>query len=73
VAALAAAGASNGEIAQELVVTLRTVETHLTSIYRKLEIRGRARLAEALEHDGAAAELATSRTGGPSGFTDGRA
>jgi DNA-binding CsgD family transcriptional regulator len=73
VAALAAAGASNGEIAQELVVTLRTVETHLTSIYRKLEIRGRARLAEALEHDGAGAELATSRTGGPSGFTDGRA
>jgi DNA-binding CsgD family transcriptional regulator/tetratricopeptide (TPR) repeat protein len=55
VATLAAAGASNGEIALELVVTLRTVETHLTSIYRKLDIRGRGQLAEALEHDHARA------------------
>ncbi len=51
VAMLAAGGATNGEIAQELVVTRRTVETHLTSIYRKLEIRGRVQLAEVLTRD----------------------
>ena len=41
VAELAAAGASNKEIAQSLFVTLRTVEMHLSSVYAKLEIRSR--------------------------------
>ncbi|WP_316524164.1 LuxR family transcriptional regulator [Kitasatospora brasiliensis] len=44
VAALAQAGRSNREISQELHVTVSTVEQHLTRIYRKLEIPGRARL-----------------------------
>ncbi|MEV4561331.1 AAA family ATPase [Kitasatospora sp. NPDC049285] len=44
VAALAQAGQSNREIAQELHVTVSTVEQHLTRIYRKLGIPGRARL-----------------------------
>jgi DNA-binding CsgD family transcriptional regulator len=48
VAQLAAAGRGNRQIAQELFVTRRTVETHLTSIYRKLDIEGREGLAVAL-------------------------
>jgi DNA-binding CsgD family transcriptional regulator/tetratricopeptide (TPR) repeat protein len=45
---LAAGGASNAEIARSLVVSLRTVETHLTSVYRKLDIKRRDDLAGAL-------------------------
>ncbi|WP_332879893.1 helix-turn-helix transcriptional regulator [Kineosporia rhizophila] len=45
VARLAAAGTSNREIAATLVISLRTVEMHLTSVYRKLGITGRAGLA----------------------------
>lgn len=42
---LAAAGRSNKEIAAELFVTVKTVEVHLSSAYRKLEVRGRRDLA----------------------------
>ncbi len=48
---LAARGGSNSEIAQELYVTLKTVETHLSHAYAKLGLSGqgaRKRLAEAL-------------------------
>jgi DNA-binding CsgD family transcriptional regulator len=45
VAELAAAGRANKEIAAELYVTVRTVETHLTKIYEKLGIRARGELA----------------------------
>jgi DNA-binding CsgD family transcriptional regulator len=48
VAALAAAGASNRDIAQELYVTVKTVEVHLSSTYRKLGIGSRHELAGAL-------------------------
>jgi len=48
VAELAAAGRSNPEIAQTLFVTRRTVETHLTSAYRKLDVGSRDELAAAL-------------------------
>jgi DNA-binding CsgD family transcriptional regulator len=48
IAELAAHGRSNPEIAQSLFVTRRTVETHLTSVYRKLDIESREELAEAL-------------------------
>ena len=48
VADLAAAGDSNRDIAQKLYVTPRTVEVHLTSIYRKLGISRRAALPKAL-------------------------
>jgi DNA-binding CsgD family transcriptional regulator/tetratricopeptide (TPR) repeat protein len=41
VAVLAAAGRTNREIAQELFVTLKTVETHLSKSYRKLDVAGR--------------------------------
>jgi DNA-binding CsgD family transcriptional regulator len=48
VAALAADGASNRDIAQALFVTPKTVEVHLSNAYRKLGIRSRRELAGAL-------------------------
>jgi DNA-binding CsgD family transcriptional regulator/tetratricopeptide (TPR) repeat protein len=48
VAELAAEGPTNREIAQALFVTQRTVEVHLTSIYRKLAISSRSQLAATL-------------------------
>jgi DNA-binding CsgD family transcriptional regulator len=47
-AKLAAEGLSNPEIAQRLFVTRRTVETHLTHVYEKLQIQGRDQLKPAL-------------------------
>ncbi len=44
VAVLVAGGRSNGEVAAELFVTPRTVEAHLTRIYRKLGLKSRAEL-----------------------------
>ena len=40
---LLSTGRSNQEIADELVITLGTVKTHVQSIYRKLEVRNRTR------------------------------
>jgi DNA-binding CsgD family transcriptional regulator len=51
VARMAVAGASNAEIAQRLFVSLRTVETHLTHAYRKLDISSRDELAGVLAHE----------------------
>jgi DNA-binding NarL/FixJ family response regulator len=48
VARLAAEGMTNREIAQALFVTENTIETHLRSVFRKLEIRSRSQLARAL-------------------------
>jgi DNA-binding CsgD family transcriptional regulator len=48
IAELAAAGRSNREIAQELFVTKSTVETHLRSIFRKLDLTARGELARHL-------------------------
>ncbi|GAA0592594.1 hypothetical protein GCM10010174_04590 [Kutzneria viridogrisea] len=45
VADLAGAGSTNREIATELCVTLRTVESHLTNVYRKLGVSTRRELA----------------------------
>jgi LuxR family maltose regulon positive regulatory protein len=39
---LIAAGLSNQEIAQELIIALGTVKAHTSAIYRKLDARGRA-------------------------------
>ncbi len=47
-AALAAEGLTNRQIAQALFVTTKTVETHLGHVYPKLAINGRAELREAL-------------------------
>ena len=48
VAWLAADGLSNPEIAQTLYLSLRTVESHLTKAYSKLDIGSRAQLPQAL-------------------------
>jgi len=45
VARLVAEGLTNGEIAERLVVSPRTVTTHLDNIYTRLNISGRAALA----------------------------
>jgi LuxR family maltose regulon positive regulatory protein len=39
---LLAAGRSNQEIAQELVVSLNTVKTHVKNLYSKLQVSSRA-------------------------------
>jgi DNA-binding CsgD family transcriptional regulator len=49
VARMAADGMANREIAQDLFVSLRTVETHLTHAYRKLSIDSRDALARRLD------------------------
>ena len=48
VAELAAGGMTNRDIAQSLFVTPKTVEVHLSSVYRKLGIASRAQLEPAL-------------------------
>ena len=45
VAGLAARGLSDRQIAQELVLSVRTIHSHLASAYRKLGIRSRSELA----------------------------
>ena len=63
VAALAARGQSNPEIAQQLYVTRRTVETHLTHAYQKLDITTRHELAPVFA-DGRPAERTVTATAG---------
>ncbi|MFL5906760.1 MAG: AAA family ATPase [Solirubrobacterales bacterium] len=48
VARMAADGMGNREIAQDLFVSVKTVETHLGSVYRKLDISSRTELPAAL-------------------------
>ena len=53
VAEMVAAGASRREVAESLVVSVRTVDSHLQRVYRKLGVRGRDGLVAALAPDGA--------------------
>jgi DNA-binding CsgD family transcriptional regulator len=48
VAAMASAAMSNRDIAQALFVTVRTIETHLSHVYGKLDVHSREELAGAL-------------------------
>ncbi|MEV6007864.1 AAA family ATPase [Streptomyces sp. NPDC051976] len=48
VADLAAEGCTNRDIAQRLFITIKTVEVHLTNVYRKLNITRRAQIEREL-------------------------
>jgi DNA-binding CsgD family transcriptional regulator len=48
VAAIAAEGATKREIARRLYLSPKTVEMHLRSAYRKLDLAGREGLASAM-------------------------
>jgi DNA-binding CsgD family transcriptional regulator len=50
VAGLVASGRTNREVAADLYMSLRTVEAHLSSIYRKLGVRSRSELARDWAH-----------------------
>jgi DNA-binding CsgD family transcriptional regulator len=50
IAELVAGGRTNREIADELFLSVRTVEANLTRIYRKLEVRSRTELVTALRN-----------------------
>lgn len=47
---LVADGLTNGAIAEELMLSARTVERHLSNIYRKLGVSGKAARAAAVAH-----------------------
>jgi DNA-binding NarL/FixJ family response regulator len=51
VATMAAGGLTNRQIAQDLFVTSKTVENHLSRAYSKLHITSRAKLRESLVED----------------------
>jgi DNA-binding CsgD family transcriptional regulator len=53
VARLVAAGLTNGGIAQQLIISKRTVESHMSSLYRKLGVENRVALARAVLSEGA--------------------
>jgi len=48
VAALAAEGLTNRQIAEQLLVSVKAVEWHLSNVYRKLEIRSRKALTPSM-------------------------
>ena len=58
VAAFVAAGSSNREIAAQLGLSRRTVEWHLSKVYRKLGVRSRTQLVARLAANG---DLRSSR------------
>ena len=56
IAELAGRGLSNREMAQTLFITTRTVEGHLTSVFRKLQVGSRSDLPAALVGEAGVAE-----------------
>jgi DNA-binding CsgD family transcriptional regulator len=57
VAAMAATGATNRDIAQRLFVTQKTIETHLRHVFEKLDIRRREDLPNELVPSGGVADV----------------
>jgi DNA-binding CsgD family transcriptional regulator len=49
IADLVAAGRTNREVAEQLVLSPRTIDAHLRSIYGKLGVRSRVELAGAMQ------------------------
>jgi ATP/maltotriose-dependent transcriptional regulator MalT len=52
IAELVAAGRTNREVAEQLVLSTRTIEAHLRNIYGKLEVRSRVELAREVRRIG---------------------
>ena len=52
IASLVAAGRTNREIAEQLVLSARTIDAHLRNVYGKLGVRSRVELARAVERAG---------------------
>ena len=63
VAEIVLQGKSNLEVAAELCISKRTVDTHLARVYRKLGIRGRSGLAAALRESPAPGAQAATADG----------
>jgi DNA-binding CsgD family transcriptional regulator len=51
IADLVAAGRTNREVAEQLVLSPRTIDAHLRSIYGKLGVRSRVELAGAMQRE----------------------
>ena len=49
IAELVAAGRTNREVAEQLVLSARTIEAHLRNVYGKLGVRSRVELTRAVE------------------------
>jgi DNA-binding CsgD family transcriptional regulator len=64
IATMAADGKTNRQIAQELFVTPKTVEAHLSSIYRKLAIHTRTHLPRALDRPADTPQVPIARSQG---------
>ena len=64
VAELVAEGLSNREIANTLYMSTRSVESHLTKVYRELGVRSRAQLAAALVRTAEQSQARPGRTNG---------
>jgi DNA-binding CsgD family transcriptional regulator len=62
VAQMAAAGMTNREIAQALFVTIKAIAYHLTHVYEKLNITGRAQLVGALGDITSATQVSVRQT-----------
>jgi len=54
IAGLIAAGRTNREVAEQLVLSVRTIDAHLRNIYGKLGVRSRVELTREVEPDAAA-------------------
>ena len=51
IAGLVAAGRTNREVAEQLVLSAKTIEAHLRNIYAKLGVRSRVELAREVQRD----------------------
>jgi DNA-binding NarL/FixJ family response regulator len=49
IAELVAAGRTNREVAEQLVLSARTIDAHLRNVYAKLGVRSRVELTRAVE------------------------